>query len=239
MLPFSHNSILMCVQDALDIRAVPLSTCYAPATSASTSSMTSSGKPNKRGQALSSSSDRATARTCSVAPDHHAFLRGNGTESDQGQHFVAAQEFADFDTFSSRQLAATPKMEVEGRRISPHEINTLPPHIKAEAASLRDQADSCGLKLTEHVCRPLVQSTAIWLLRHGVTHTSSHPGVFRKVGRLLHDHKLLPLSVLHAGSNGKVIPFESRLEEFMKNKIRSKTAHSSSKCLLKSNLTRP
>lgn len=117
-----------------------------------------------------------------------------------------------------------PKMVVECQRVSPHDIKELPPHILAEAESLREQANDCGLKLTEHVLRPLVQSTAIWLIRLGVTHTSTHPGVFRKVGVLLHDPKCLPMSMLQARGDGKVIPFESRLEEFMKNRIRNKNS---------------
>lgn len=117
-----------------------------------------------------------------------------------------------------------PKMEVDCERVSPHDIKELPSHILAEIECLRGEAESCGLKLTEHVCRPLVQSTAIWLIRLGVTHTSSHPGVFRKVGLLMHDPKCLPMSMLQAGSSGKVIPFENRLEEFMKNRIRNKNS---------------
>lgn len=56
-------------------------------------------------------------------------------------------------------------------------------------------------------------------MRLGVTHESEHPGVLRKVGKLL--HAILPLSSLAASKRGNPLAFDARLESFMKNYVRN------------------
>lgn len=96
-----------------------------------------------------------------------------------------------------------------------------------EASRLRELCRSDDIALSEHMCRPLVQSTALWLINMGVTHEAYHPGVFDKVGSLL--HKELPATMLQLkgsaasskkpGSAGQNL-FSRRIQDYMKNTIR-------------------
>lgn len=123
--------------------------------------------------------------------------------------------------------AASSKMILHGTKtVSPHSIQSLPPHLVMEAARLRELCRSDDIALSEHVCRPLVQSTALWLMNMGVTHEANHPGVFDKVSCLL--HKELPATMLQLkGSASSKKPasvgqnlFSRRIQDYMKNTIR-------------------
>ena len=67
---------------------------------------------------------------------------------------------------------------------------TLPAHLKSEAEELR-AASSVDNPITEMQARPLVKSTAIWLMKNGTINKEDSPLVVDKAGKLLHE--LLPL----------------------------------------------
>ena len=94
---------------------------------------------------------------------------------------------------------------------------SLPPHLRDEAIRLRALAAEDN-PLSEPTCRPLVHSTGIWLARVGVLFKQDYPHVVEKVGELLYDEKLLPMSLL-AVAKGKhtAIPFADRIKNFLIN----------------------
>lgn len=116
------------------------------------------------------------------------------------------------------------KHRLYSKRVYPQEISSLPQHIAVECGRLNNVHKDGGL-LTEPVCRPLVNSVCIWLLRKGVTNRTDHPEVFGKVSRLLHAE--LPIEKLAASGRGAnrgkgkmATNFETRIDNWMVNHVR-------------------
>lgn len=116
------------------------------------------------------------------------------------------------------------KRRLYSARVYPQDISSLPKHIAVECQRLNDVHKDGGL-LTEPVCRPLVNSVCIWLLRKGVTNKTDHPEVFAKVSRLLHAE--LPLDKLASSGRGSIrgkgkvaTNFETRIDNWMVNHVR-------------------
>ncbi|KAL1525340.1 hypothetical protein AB1Y20_020200 [Prymnesium parvum] len=139
----------------------------------------------------------------------------------------AGRRSSSISSSSGLTASKSTKMVLHGNlTVSPHSIQSLPSHLVIEASRLRDLCRSEDIALSEHLCRPLVQSTALWLINMGVTHEAYHPGVFDKVGSLL--HKELPTTMLQLkgsasskkpGSAGQKL-FSRRIQDYMKNTIR-------------------
>ena len=91
----------------------------------------------------------------------------------------------------------------------------LAAHLITEAKELQATARSDN-PITELRARPLVQSTAIWLVSQGVVNKEDNPGVIQRVGELLHEY--IPLHFCHIPKNKTMaVDFATRIYAFMQN----------------------
>ena len=99
--------------------------------------------------------------------------------------------------------------------ISPMDPDTmeLPLHILAEARALAAATKSDN-PLTELAARPLVRSTAIWLMVNGTVNKEDSPGVIQKAGDLLHE--IIQLHMCQVPSKKvKALDFASRIFNYL------------------------
>ena len=96
---------------------------------------------------------------------------------------------------SSSNRATTSRVVLE--HVTPLEPSfmKLPPHIEQEAKMFRAAARTDN-PLTELQARPLIKSTAIWLMQNGTINKEDSPGVIQMAGDLL--HKCIPLHFCQA-----------------------------------------
>ena len=94
---------------------------------------------------------------------------------------------------------------------------TLPAHLKEEAKELASVARTDN-PITEVQARPLVRSTAIWLLRQGVVNREDNPGVIQTAGELLHE--IVPLHLCQAKKGQThATDFSSRIFSYFQNHV--------------------
>ena len=93
----------------------------------------------------------------------------------------------------------------------------LPSHIRNEAIALRNAA-SLDNPVTDAIARPLVASTAVWLLRNGTINKEDSPGVIQKASELLHEY--IPMHLLQVGKGkARATDFSSRIASFLQNHV--------------------
>ena len=93
----------------------------------------------------------------------------------------------------------------------------LPAHILQEARALKAKA-GVDNPITEPQARPLLTSTAIWLLKNGTCDKESSPGVIGQASVLLHAE--IPLHLLHTPKGAKYpTDFATRIFGFFQNHV--------------------
>jgi hypothetical protein len=96
----------------------------------------------------------------------------------------------------------------------------LPKHLQQEAQRLVTAA-STDNPITDVQGRPLVKSSAVWLMRNGTINKEDSPGVIQKAGILLHN--IIPRHFLqeHKGKGGAITrnDFEQRIFTFLQNHV--------------------
>ena len=117
-------------------------------------------------------------------------------------------------------LAASQKrIEIDAAKVDAGTV-VLPYHLQNEARRLLVGA-SYDNPISEPRARPLVQSTAIWLMRQGVINRSDHPGVIAAAGEQLHD--IIGLHLLQKAGKTAATTFAHRINLFLANHVRNET----------------
>ena len=140
-----------------------------------------------------------------VVPLSSARGRGRGGSSSS----VSARSISDTGGTSST-------MRVNGPSVNASTLK-LPSHLLAEARRLAASASKDN-PITEPTARPLVHSTAIWLMRLGVISKSEHPGVIDEAGSQL--HKIIPLDHMRGAKGGRPTTFSHRIDVYLGNHVR-------------------
>ena len=97
----------------------------------------------------------------------------------------------------------------------------LPAHLIHCARLLRNEA-AVDNPLTDVQARPLVNSTALWLMRNGTINKEDSPGVIQKAGDLLHD--IIPVHLLQVRKGaGRATDFTTRIAGFLQNHVTKTT----------------
>ena len=122
---------------------------------------------------------------------------------------------------SASSAAQSTGIKIHAPPVNPHTLQ-LPDFIQAEARFLKAGAGKDN-PISEPDARPLVQSTALWLMRMGVINRSEHPGVIDQAGKKLHD--ILPLDILSGGhsNGGRPTSFGTRINTYLGNHVRNDT----------------
>lgn len=94
--------------------------------------------------------------------------------------FKLAQSCCSSAASTSPSMSKTQIIGTAFPRVKPTDLDRLPSHLRAECDRLKTLQRN-GTALTEFICRPLVQSTCIWLLYMGVIDKVHHPDVLNKV----------------------------------------------------------
>ena len=102
------------------------------------------------------------------------------------------------------------------KRIDPLQVK-LPPHLSREARRLAADADVTN-PVSEPDARPLVQSTAIRLMRLGVVNKVDQPGVIQSIADQI--HKILHLKILSKGNRAAPTNFAERINKWFVNHVR-------------------
>ena len=118
--------------------------------------------------------------------------------------------------FGSSSSSSTRRLPLD---VAPLDASTLtlPEHLVREATELQQKA-STDNPVTEVQARPLIRSTAIWLMKQGVVNKEDSPGVIQRAGELL--HHFIPLHFCHVPkAKTSATDFPTRIFAFLQNHV--------------------